>query len=169
MYAANFALSIVLIALFSYIMIESAVVIAHIFNIPEVVIGLTILAFGTSVPDVLSSINVARKGKGDMAVANAVGSNIFDILIGLGVPWLIVLLVGTSHIPVVTENLISSVILLFATVVALLFLLIAKRWEIGRYAGVLLIGFYVFYLLTQLGILSFRLCSHVMGTICFNL
>merc|ERR1712185_322198 len=49
--------------------------------------GLVFLAAGTSVPDALGSIAVAKQGEGDMAVANAFGSNVFDILLGLGVPW----------------------------------------------------------------------------------
>ena len=50
--------------------------------------GTLVLAAGTSVPDALASVSVARAGQGDMAVANAVGSNIFDIWLGLGLPWL---------------------------------------------------------------------------------
>ena len=49
--------------------------------------GTVVLAAGTSVPDALASISVARAGLGDMAVANAVGSNVFDIWLGLGLPW----------------------------------------------------------------------------------
>jgi sodium/potassium/calcium exchanger 2 len=60
-----------------------------IMRIPEIVIGLTILAAGTSLPDTLSSVIVARKGLGDMAVANAIGSNVFNVLFGLGMPWTI--------------------------------------------------------------------------------
>lgn len=165
----NFIISIVLLAILSHGMVESAVGIAHIVGIPEVIIGLTILAAGTSIPDLLSSIIVAKKGKGDMAVANAVGSNTFDINIGLGLPWLIFILLHGKSIPVITENLESSIFLLFATVIALLFLLIAKKWEIGRYAGVLLIAGYVFYLLTQSGIINMTLCLNVFGAHCVNL
>lgn len=169
MYLANFCIAIILLAGLSHIMVESAVELAHFMGISEVVIGLTILAAGTSIPDLLSSVAVAKKGKGDMAISNAVGSNIFDIAIGLGVPWLIITAFRGETIPVLTENLSSSIVLLFATVVALLFLLIVKRWEIGRYAGVLLIASYVFYLLTQIGLLSFTLCLNVGSGVCFGL
>ena len=58
------------------------------------VMGLTVLAAGTSVPDLLSSVIVARMGaEGDMAVSSYIGSNIFDILVGLPLPWLIFALV----------------------------------------------------------------------------
>ncbi len=169
LYLINFLISIAFLAILSHFMVESAVSIAIFFNIPSVIIGLTILAAGTSIPDLLSSINVAKKGKGDMAISNAVGSNIFDIAVGLGLPWLFLTLFTGKNIAVVTENLSSSIILLFATVVALLFLLIAKKWEIGRYAGVLLIAAYIFYLLTQLGVVSFSLCLNLGGGYCFGL
>jgi len=50
--------------------------------------GLTFLAAGTSIPDLLSSVIVARQGAGDMAVSSSIGSNIFDVLVGLPLPWL---------------------------------------------------------------------------------
>jgi K+-dependent Na+/Ca+ exchanger-like protein len=154
----NFGVSIIFLALLSHLMVESAVHVAHSFGVPEVIIALTILAAGTSVPDLMSSLIVARRGQGDMAIANAVGSNIFDIALGLGLPWLFVILWRGESVQVVTENLESSIVLLFATVVALLFLLIVRRWAIGRYAGVLLIGSYLWYLFSQIGWISWQVC-----------
>ncbi len=80
-YYLNFLFSILLIAALSYVLVEVAVFSAHILNIPEAIIALTVLAVGTSIPDLFSSIIVARQGRGDMAVSNAIGSNIFDILV----------------------------------------------------------------------------------------
>ncbi|MCA9933463.1 MAG: calcium/sodium antiporter [Ardenticatenaceae bacterium] len=154
----NFGVSVIFLALLSHFMVESAVHIAQSFGIPEVIIALTILATGTSIPDLMSSISVAQKGQGDMAIANAVGSNIFDIAIGLGLPWLVIILWRGESVQVVTENLQSSIVLLFATVIALLFLLMVRRWEIGRYAGILLIGSYFWYLFSQIGWISWRVC-----------
>lgn len=166
-YLYNFGMAIAFIAGLSHLMVDSAVHVAHAFGVPEVIIGLTILAAGTSVPDLMSSIVVAKRGQGDMAIANAVGSNIFDIAIGLGAPWLAIILLRGEDVPVVTENLSSSIVLLLATVVALLFILVAKKWEIGRYAGVLLIASYVMYVLTQIGWMSFEVC--VGNGFCFGL
>lgn len=169
LFFVNFLISVLLIGVLSHFMVESAVEIAHFMGIPDVVIGLTILAAGTSIPDLLSSIKVAKTGRGDMAIANAVGSNIFDIAIGLGLPWLIITLFRDQTVPVVTENLTSSIILLFATVVALLYLMLMKKWKMGKYGGLLLIGGYLLYLLTQIGIFSVELCVHVQGVHCFVL
>ena len=64
-------------------------VIGFTLGIPDTVMGLTFIAAGVSVPDALSGIAVVREGHGDMAVSNALGSNVFDILICLGLPWFI--------------------------------------------------------------------------------
>ena len=140
-----FFVSISMIALLSYVLVESAVVMAEILQIPSVIIGLTILAVGTSIPDLISSIIVAKQGRGGMAISNALGSNIFDIFIGLGLPWLLYILIYGKNVAVVTENLNSSIVLLFATVVAILFLLIIRRWKIGKYSGLFLITLYITY------------------------
>ncbi|MFA5009479.1 MAG: calcium/sodium antiporter [Candidatus Paceibacterota bacterium] len=137
--------SIVVIAGLSWILVEAAVQIANILHIPAVIIGLTVLAAGTSIPDLMSSIIVARQGRGGMAISNAIGSNIFDILIGLGLPWIFIAIQGPT-ISVATENLNSSILLLFATVISVLFFLIIKKWQIGRFAGVGLIFLYLAYL-----------------------
>lgn len=140
-----FFVSIIMIAALAFVLVESAVIMAEILNIPAVIIGLTVLAAGTSMPDLISSVIVAKQGRGGMAISNAVGSNIFDILIGLGLPWLVMIALFGNDIPVATENLNSSIILLFATVVAILFLLIMRKWRISRYLGLFLIALYIAY------------------------
>ena len=146
-YFTAFAISIALIGALSFAMVESAVHIAQVFSISPAIIGLTILAAGTSIPDLISSVTVAKKGRGDMAIANAVGSNIFDILFGLGVPWLLAILFLGETISVGTENLLSSVFLLFATVLAVFFILAVRKWEIGKRSGIFLIFLYIAYLI----------------------
>ena len=85
----SFVMSILWIGVFAYFMVEWREVIGTTIGIPSVVMGYTLLAAGTSVPDLLSSIIVARQGYGDMAVSSSIGSNIFDIMVGLPVPWLL--------------------------------------------------------------------------------
>ena len=70
-------------------MVDWAEVVGNTIGVPSDIMGLTILAAGTSVPDLLSSVIVARRGQGDMAVSSSVGSNIFDILVGLPIPWIL--------------------------------------------------------------------------------
>merc|ERR1712100_894971 len=58
-----------------------------------VLMGVLVLAVGTSVPDAIGSMVASRNGEADMAIANAIGSNVFDILLGLGFPWMLYVLI----------------------------------------------------------------------------
>lgn len=82
-YVVTFVGSLLWIMATTYLMVWWATLVGDVVGIPSKIMGLTILAAGTSVPDLLSSYVVARQGKGDMAVSSSIGSNIFDILIGL--------------------------------------------------------------------------------------
>ena len=90
---ASFFMSIVWIAIFSYFMVWWATQLGDAIGIPPKIMGLTFLAAGTSIPDLMTSVIVARQGFGDMAVSSSVGSNIFDILVGLPIPWFLKTLV----------------------------------------------------------------------------
>merc|ERR1719272_2218462 len=89
-----FALSIFFIGACTYVMVDSTNRVGVILHIPPLAMALVFLAAGTSIPDTLGSIAVAKQGEGDMAIANALGSNVFDILIGLGLPWTIKNMIG---------------------------------------------------------------------------
>ncbi len=145
-YYLTFIISILIIAGLSWVLVESAIKMSAILGIPEAIVALTVLAIGTSVPDTISSVIVAKQGRGGMAISNAIGSNIFDILVGLGVPWLIFLAINGGTIPVSTENLYGSVVLLFATVFVIFFLFILRKWRIGNKSGYFLIILYIAYL-----------------------
>jgi K+-dependent Na+/Ca+ exchanger-like protein len=146
-YLRAFAISIILIAGISWALVQSSVLFAESVGIPPIIVALTILAGGTSVPDMISSIIVARQGRGDMAVANAVGSNIFDILVGLGLPWLLALLIiGEPSIHVGTEDLWLSTLILLATVI-LLFVFLSTQRLLTRLEGFILLIAYIAYVL----------------------
>ncbi len=144
-----FIASVASISVLSWLLVECGVLMAKSLSVPEAVIALIVLAVGTSVPDLLSSLSVARRGKADMAISNAVGSNIFDILVGLGVVWVFIIAIRGEEIPVGNENVTASSILLLCTVVALLISLIASRWRMGRAGGMLLLGLYALYFVSQ--------------------
>ncbi|KAL1129893.1 hypothetical protein AAG570_012837, partial [Ranatra chinensis] len=81
-FPVTFCGSILWIAAYSYLMVWWANLTGDTFGIPPEVMGLTFLAAGTSIPDLITSVIVARKGFGDMAVSSSVGSNIFDVTVG---------------------------------------------------------------------------------------
>jgi K+-dependent Na+/Ca+ exchanger-like protein len=149
-YFAVFFMSIIFIAGLCWVLVESAIGVSHILKIPEVIIGLTVLAIGTSVPDMISSVIVAKQGRGGMAVSNAVGSNIFDILIGLGLPWLLYSLTTGESIIGDTSELDISIALLFGSVVFIFIAMVVKKWKIGQGTGYILIGIYIIYVIAEL-------------------
>ncbi|CAK5062379.1 unnamed protein product [Meloidogyne enterolobii] len=97
-------------------------------GIPTEVIGLTALAAGTSIPDLITSVIVSRKGLGDMAVSSSIGSNLFDICVGLPIPWLLHFslsvakkgIKGTDFISVGSNGLLCSIGILFLMLIVLI-------------------------------------------------
>ena len=148
-YYLVFFFSILLIAALSYVLVEAAVKTAHLMNIPEAIIALTVLAVGTSIPDLFSSIIVAKQGRGDMAVSNAIGSNIFDILVGLGLPFLIVMSLSGGTVDA-GGDIVTSVLILFGSVVLLIGLLLIRRWKVGKPTGFILVAAYVAYVIYEI-------------------
>ncbi len=145
-YFAIFFISILLVAGLSWVLVESAVQIAHILNISEAIIGVTVLAAGTSIPDLLSSIIVSKQGRGGMSVSNAIGSNIFDILVGLGLPLLITILLSGGSVIMEVQNILQSVEFLLASVVLVFLVFLAARWRVGKKLGFFLLLVYTGYL-----------------------
>ncbi len=147
-YRIGFIVSILIIGLLSHAMVHSAIEIAYFFNIPKTIIGLTILAWGTSISDAISSIIVAKKGKISMSFTNALGSNIFDILFGLGAVYFIYFLIYWTQKTILVDNhnLISTIFLLFATVLLVLIVLFLKKRKTNKNMGFLLVFIYVIYL-----------------------
>lgn len=144
-YVRAFIVSVLLIAAISWVLVEYAVILAEALGVPAILVALTILAGGSSVPDLISSVLVSKKGRGEAAVSNAIGSNVFDISVGLGLPWLLVLLFQQDTIIVGTEDLMSSTYVLLATVVVLFVFLTTDR-TLSRREGAVLILLYVIYL-----------------------
>ncbi|XP_031159293.1 sodium/potassium/calcium exchanger 3 isoform X2 [Sander lucioperca] len=152
-YLLTFLSSTLWIALFSYLMVWMVTIISYTLGIPEVIMGITFLAAGTSVPDCMASLIVARQGMGDMAVSNSIGSNIFDVLLGLGFPWALRTLI-VSYGSVVTINsrgLVYSVILLLASVILTVLCVHLNCWKLDRRLGLCLILLYAIFLLCSIG------------------
>ena len=145
-YIRTFLVSVVLIAIISWFLVEYAVELANALNIPPVIIALTILAGGTSVPDLISSVVVSRQGRGEMAVANAIGSNVFDILVGLGLPWLLVIIIAVSVVNIGVQDLWGPTIILLITVI-ILFVFLSTGRQLTRKEGWALVVAYVAFVM----------------------
>ena len=133
-------LGVVLLKLGGDFTVENAVNIANIFNWSEKLISVTILAVGTSLPELVTSVSAAFKGNSDIAIGNILGSNIFNMLLIIGV---------SALISPITFNLSYNrdmIILLIATVVLALFPLIPPKNEMSRMNGSIYIAIYIGYL-----------------------
>lgn len=118
--------------------VNSAVKIATFLGASETLIGLTIVACGTSLPELATSMVAAKKNEMDMAVGNVVGSNIFNVLLILGTA------AAISPLSLLTENLIDVVILVVASVVLLIFGATAQK--IDRKEGIIMLVSYAGFL-----------------------
>ena len=123
-------------------LVNGAIDLARMFSISETIIGLTIVAVGTSLPELITSLMASLRKQGDIAFGNIVGSNIYNILGILGVTAIV------KPIPVPAEIMRLDIWVMLAAT-ALLFLAATSRWRIGRVeGGIMLLSYaaYVFWL-----------------------
>lgn len=120
------------------LVVDSATAIATQFGMSNTLIGLTVVAFGTSLPELVTSIVAAKKGEADLALGNVIGSNIFNILLVLGI---------SSTVRGITVQLDSLIDTLLLTIVNLIVLLIVlkKKSFIGRGVGITMVSMYLVY------------------------
>jgi Ca2+/Na+ antiporter len=136
----TFLMSIIWITGFSYIMVWMICLTGFTFGIPDTVMGITFLAAGTSVPDTIASVLVARNGYGDMAVSNSIGSNVFDIFLGLGLPWLLKTTIrpmgAGPTVEINSRGLLLSVALLMISLIIVVLSIHCNSWKLDRRLGV---------------------------------
>ena len=135
---ALLVISIIGIILGGNLIVNSSTTIAHMFGLSDVLIGVTVVAIGTSLPELVTSIVAAIKRQSDIAIGNIIGSNIFNILLVLGVSSFIYSIPKTEGINV------DIFVMLFVTLVA--FLVSLRRKEISKLSGILLLTLYVLYM-----------------------
>lgn len=119
--------------------VDSAKQIAKTMGMSERIIGLTIVAFGTSLPELITSVTAAIKHKPDIAIGNVVGSNIFNILFVLGVTAVIS--------PVAYDNafICDNIMALLAAILLFVCVLLNKNKKLGRTGGIIMLASYILY------------------------
>uniref|UniRef100_A0A3B5BHG7 Sodium/potassium/calcium exchanger 2-like n=1 Tax=Stegastes partitus TaxID=144197 RepID=A0A3B5BHG7_9TELE len=138
------------IAGFSYLMVWWAHQVGETIGITEEIMGLTILAAGTSIPDLITSVIVARKGLGDMAVSSSVGSNIFDITVGLPFPWLLwSIFSGMKSVQVSSNGLFCAIVLLFIMLLFVIISIAACKWRMSKLLGFIMFMLYFVFLVVS--------------------
>lgn len=118
--------------------VNGASAIASSLGLSQTLIGLTIIAMGTSLPELVTSIVAAKKDEVDMAVGNVIGSNIFNILLVLGVA------AAISPVGFIMENMIDIAFLILISVITLVFAWTSK--EINRKEGIIMLLLYAVYM-----------------------
>lgn len=132
-------LGLAAIVIGSDLTVKSATEIATFFGVDSRIIGLTVVAFGTSLPELITSVTAARKGNADIAVGNILGSNIFNILFVLGLASVI------SPSPLAfSQSFIFDAIVAIATMVLLLVLMIPKKM-LSKPSGFIMLASYAAY------------------------
>jgi len=122
------------------LIVNSAISLAAIWGLSQSLIGLTIIALGTSLPELAASVMAARKGEADMAVGNVIGSNIFNFLWVLGLSSLISPIIYNSVLNI-------DIIILFIATMLLIFLIyFGKKNILTRREGTILLVLYVLYI-----------------------
>jgi len=144
--------SIIWIALYSYLMVWWATVTGNTIGIPPEVMGLTFLAAGTSIPDLITSVIVARKGFGDMAVSSSVGSNIFDVTVGLPLPWFLYAVFFGKPVPVSSDGMICSIAMLFSMLCLVFTSILVAGWKMTKTMGLSMFFFYFLFVIASLAL-----------------
>ena len=124
------------------VFVEGASSIAKKFNVPSMIIGLTIVAMGTSAPEAAVSITSSLAGQNDMSVANVVGSNFFNILVVLGVSSII------AKLPVQKETIKKDTP--FLILVSGLLLIFGINLKLGRIEGIALLALFTYFLVSTI-------------------
>jgi Ca2+/Na+ antiporter len=120
MFWITFGLSILWLAVLSYLLVWMVTIIGHTLGLPDPLMAVTFIAAGTSIPDAYTSVVVVREGMVDMGVSNIIGSNVFDLLIGLALPWFVRAVLGGGggggSVTINSNGLLWDALLLYACV-----------------------------------------------------
>jgi len=133
----------------SYAMVASLEALAELLDIPDAVVGVTVSAAGTSLPNYVASKVAAQRGFGGMAVSNAFGSNTFNIMCGLGLPWLLYTSFGTNFAPyhqLRNDGILESVMVMLGILLVFCVLVVFSNFRLYQWHGYLFVFLYVAYL-----------------------
>merc|ERR1712070_21521 len=155
----TFVISLVWIAIFSYFLVWWTEVLGEVIGVDTIIMGFTLLAAGTSIPDAVSSVHFAAIGEGDMAISSSIGSNIFDILVGLPIPWIL----KTGIVDPIADSVVSTITIcspyITFHVLLLLFMVLAVvvsihylNWNLNRMLGLIMGILYLIFLVIACGV-----------------
>jgi len=125
--------------------VDGAIKIAEGFNVSQSLIGLTVVAIGTSLPELATSAVAAYKKQSDIAIGNVVGSNIFNIF------WILGLSAVINPLPFSKDSVIDIIMTIIASLILFLIMFIGKKHTVERWQGVIMILIYIGYVAYLIG------------------
>lgn len=151
-YMVTFFMCIVWIGVTSYMVSWMITIIGDTLKIPDSVIGLTFLAAGMSIPEAVSSVIVTNQGHGSMGISNSIGSNTFNILLCLGLPWLIKCsflpaIEGQHYLGIHSGGIGYSAVSLLSTLFLLYATFLLNGFKLDRKVGVIFLFIYTVFLI----------------------
>ncbi|CAH2034279.1 unnamed protein product, partial [Iphiclides podalirius] len=168
----TFGMCVVWIGAVSYLVAWIITILGDTLDVPDSITGLTILAAGTSLPEAVSSVLVTNRGQGTMGISNSIGSNTFDILLCLGLPWLVKGLLcpsvpGNHWISINSSGLSYSAICLLSTLFVLYGALFLNGfrldWRVGVTCALVYAAFLAMATLIELNFIfpvNLPICPH---------
>jgi Ca2+/Na+ antiporter len=138
----------------SYVMVTSLESLAALLGMPDSVMGATVSAAGTSYPAYVASRMAVADGMGNRAVSNILGSNTFNICVGLGVPWTVYIAVSMGFRPYTDledVGVVESMVVLLGTLLIFVVLLASTDFVLVKWQANLFVGLYILYIIYTIG------------------
>ncbi|KAL0118746.1 hypothetical protein PUN28_009427 [Cardiocondyla obscurior] len=149
-YLLTFLMCITWIAVASYLTSWMTTVLGDTVGIPDSVMGITFQAAGGNMPELVSIVILSRQGNGDMAMSNTLGANTLDILLCLGLPWMIKILMDRKDITIVSGALRFSVLSIVACVIAFYAVTALCKYRLNKKVGIICLILYAIFLVFAL-------------------
>lgn len=160
--SVTFIASILWIGVLTFVLLRMVNTIGHTFGFPGNIMGITLVTFGTSVPDLLCSIIVIRRGRASMAISQCIAANPLGILIGMGLPWLLKIAV-VEHRPVfIGHDMLNPCVVALGLVLFAQMLFVVRKFVLDRKIGVVFTIGYVLYIVGSVCYAVFVTCRQAL-------
>lgn len=149
----------------SYMVSWMMTVVGDTLGIPDSVMGITFLSAGGNMPELVSIVILSRQGNGDMAMSNTLGANTLDILLCLGLPWLIKTILSGKPVEIVSGALSYSVISIVICVICFYSITALYKFKLNRRVGTVCLIMYTIFLIFAI-LVELNVFFHVNWPMC---
>lgn len=146
-YPLTFIMCLIWVGISSYLVSWMTTVVGDTIGIPDSIMGLTFLAAGGNMPEIASIVILARQGDGNMAMSNTLGANILDILLCLGLPWMIKCLMRGKDVEIVSGSISYSVLSTIVCIVILYVVIACFNFKLNKQVGIICLLVYSVFLI----------------------